>query len=112
MICGIQMVGQWKRTLAMAVVRIVARRRDNPIAPAHILEVHVERMPSTCLLVILATRASLMPAIATAPVAAAAALPGAHVPNRTGLVPPVVCVGEEQRLLVLPLIVRLVRTAA
>jgi len=56
------MIGQRKRTLAMAIECIISRWRHNPITPADILKIHIERMPSAILVVILAT--PLMPMIA------------------------------------------------
>lgn len=120
MVRGIEMIGQRKWALPMAIVCIVARRGHNPITPAHILKVHIERMPSAILVVCLTTRwTSLMTTIPATPIATAstpitssAPTSSTHITYGARLVLAIVGVGEEQRLLVLPHLVRFVRTAA
>lgn len=118
MVRGIEMIGQRKWALPMAIVCIVARWGHNPVAPAHIRKVHIERMPSAILVVSLATRwTSLMTTIPAAPIASAStpvATPTAstHITYGARLVLAIVGVGEQQRLLVLPHFVRFVRAAA
>lgn len=118
MVRGIEMIGQRKWALPMAIVCIVAGRGHNPITPAHILKVHVERMPSAVLIVSLATRwTSLMTTIPAAPIAStpitsSAPSSSTHITYGARLVLAIVGVGEEQRLLVLPHFVRFVRAAA
>ncbi len=51
---GVQVVRQWKGTLAVAVESMVARRRHDPLVPAHVAEVHIERVPpAVCALLLL-----------------------------------------------------------
>lgn len=55
MVRGVQVVGQRERALPVAVVRIVAQRRHNPIVPAHVREVHIQRVPPAGVVVVLAS---------------------------------------------------------
>lgn len=49
----VQMVCQRKRAITVAVEGVVSGRRDDPIVPADVREVDVERMPSTILAAVL-----------------------------------------------------------
>lgn len=119
MVRGIEMIGQREWALAMAIVCIIARRCYDPITPSNILKVHIERMPPAILIVRLATRWSTLmatiPAAPVAPIATSSSTASAcstHITYGTRLVLTIIRVGEEQRLLVLPHIVRFVRAAA
>lgn len=61
---GVQVIGQWKRTLAVTVVRLVSGRRHDPVVPTHVAEVDVERVPPT---VAVALSASLLGAALRSP---------------------------------------------
>jgi len=42
---GVEVFGDRERTVAVAVVCVVTGRRDDPIVPTDVGEIHVERMP-------------------------------------------------------------------
>lgn len=81
---GVHVVSQWEATLAQAEEGVVAARRNDPFVPAHVVEIHVQR-------------------VAAAPVAGksfqlcgAPAVPfhsGALVPTVPSFVPPPACLG-------------------
>lgn len=101
MIGRIQVVGLRKMTLAVAVERIVAGRRHDPIAPAHIAKVHVQRAP-------LADLAHHLLAAAVAARRCARLAAGNGVADGALPVPLVVRVGEQEGLMTRPVLRRIV----
>jgi len=113
MVGGVEVVGQREGALSVAVVRIIAQWCHNPIIPADVREVHIQRVPPAGVVVVLAaSRSPRLPLIPAALATATASLSPGHIPDGARLVPPIVRVGEQERLLVLPPLVRLVRAAA
>ena len=97
----VQMVRYREPAVALAVVRLVPGRRHNPIVPPDIAEVDVQRLP---LAEFVFPPAAALGRGAPGPVRAAD-----RVPDRPLLVPPVVGVGEQERLLLHPAVVPLGR---
>lgn len=95
MIGGIEMIGKWKLTLAMTIEGIVAGWCNDPIAPAHITKIDVERPSLTNLTAI---SSFVSPSAGRPPRTICQ-----NFPNRSLLVAPIVCVGHQQWLLVRPL---------
>jgi len=62
MVGGVEVFGNRERTVAVTVVRVVAGRRDDPIVPTDVGEIHVERMPLADV-----SAATVLPPFATAP---------------------------------------------
>jgi hypothetical protein len=93
MIGGVEMVGDREVALAVAVEGLVAGRRDDPIVPAHVAEVDVERPTLTDVAAVFSSVAAT---------AAGRSPRAVGVPNRPLLVAPVVGVGEEKRLRLRP----------
>lgn len=92
----VEVVGQREGTVAVAVEGVVARRRDDPVVPADVREVHVERMPATVLAAVLA------------PILAQGRPSGSalhYVARRRHLLAAVVRVGVEGRPRALPAVV-------
>lgn len=50
MVGGVEVVRQRKRTVAVTEVRVVPGRGDDPIVPAHIAEIDVQRVPPAIVL--------------------------------------------------------------
>jgi hypothetical protein len=46
-ISGVQVISQGKRALPVAVKGMIPRRGHNPVIPAHVTEVHVQRVSLT-----------------------------------------------------------------
>lgn len=100
---GVQVVRQGERTVAVAVEGVVARRRDDPVVPADVGEVHVERVPPAVLPAVLAT---ILPGVGPASPA------GHYVRRRGHSVPAVVRVREQDRTVSLPVLVAVVQATA
>ena len=84
---GVQVIRQREGTLPVAVKRLVARGRHNPVVPAHVAEVHVQRVP------------------AAVPVALAAPLLGAALgPAGQRVALPVVPEGDQQGAQLVPVL--------
>lgn len=47
MVGGIQMICQWEGTVSMAIEGTVTWRGHDPVIPPYIIEIHIQRMPST-----------------------------------------------------------------
>lgn len=45
MVGGVEVFGDWERAITVAIVRVVTGWRDDPIVPANVGEIHVQRMP-------------------------------------------------------------------
>lgn len=89
MIGGVEMIGDGEIALAVAVECFVARRCHNPVVPANIAEVDVQR-PS------LADVATVFPAMSFSASGRSPRTSG--VPNRTLFVASVIGVGEKKWL--------------
>ena len=87
MIGGIQVVGQREWTIALAIVRLVAGWRHDPIAPADILEIDVQWPPLTLF-------ATVFPTLMAVPVMGTLG-PAACVAQRSRLVSAVIGVCEK-----------------
>lgn len=101
----VEMVSDGKLTVSVTVVRFVARWRDDPIAPSHVAEVHVEGSPLAGFAAVLSSSISHWRPPSSVGVADG-------IPNRPLLVSTIVGVGEQQRLLVGPLVVTFVYTSS
>lgn len=95
MVCGVEMVSDGEITLAVTVEGFIARRCDDPIIPADVAEVNIER-PS------LTDVATVFPTVTLA--AAWRTSRTCRVSNRTLLVASVVGVGEEKWLSLRPVL--------
>lgn len=93
MIGGVEMIGDREVALAMTVKGLVARRRHNPIVPADVAEVNVERPSLTNVATVFSTMTSSSTRSAPRTI---------RVSDRALLVAPIVGVGEEERLSLRP----------
>lgn len=104
MIGRVHVVGMRIMTLAMAVIRIVAGRSDDPVGPSDVSEIHVERFP----LAQLAHGFLFEPATGSC-----TGFPtGYRLFDGSLLVSLVIGVGEEKRLLFVPVSVGLLGAAS
>jgi len=55
MVCGIHVISQWKSAVSHASKGLIARRSQDPIIPAHILEVNICSMLLTGLPTLMVT---------------------------------------------------------
>lgn len=93
MIGGVEMVGDRKVALAVTVEGLIARRCHDPIVPADVAEVHVQRPSLANVATVFSSMVS--PAARCSPRAIC-------VPDRALLVAPVVGVGEKEWLSLRP----------
>lgn len=95
MIGGVKMVGDGKVALAVTVEGFIARRCDNPVIPANVAEIDVQR-PS------LADVTAVFPTMAFATTRCSPRT--RRIPDRALFVAPIVGVGEEKWLSLRPVL--------
>lgn len=105
MIRRIEMVSDGELTVSVTVICFVAWRCDDPIAPSHVAEVHVERSPLAGFAAVLSS--SIPHWRPPGPIGITDG-----IPNWSLLVSTVIGVGEQKGLLVRPLIVAFVYTSS